>query len=42
MELDRGILEKLEACRKMWLSHKKFISWENPSTLEAGSKSEDQ
>lgn len=42
MELDRGILDKLEACCKMWLSHKNFTLWENPSTLEAGSKSEDQ
>lgn len=42
MELDREILDKLEACRKMWLSHKNFTSWENPSTLKAGSKPEDQ
>jgi len=42
MELDRGNLDKLEACHKTWLSHKNFTSWENPSTLEAGSKSGDQ
>lgn len=42
MEVDKEILNKLEACRKTWLHWENLTAWENPTSLQARSTLEDQ